>query len=96
MPQTNLIHRKTGKTVNGWKYNQGEHPPPPGVTVTMGLTGVLARASTVHGPQSVIYDGDWLVDMPDGTRELFTDSFVHSEYRLEDEEEGEAKPVRLG
>lgn len=96
MPQANLIHRKTKKTVNGWKYTQGEHPPPPGVSVTMGQHGVLARATTVHGANSVIYDGDWLLDMPNGSRELFTDSFVHAEYRLEGEEEGEDKPVKLG
>ena len=97
MTKVEFIHRKK-KTVkvSGYQYLQGAHPPPPGVRVTMGLGGVVARAPTVHGADSVILHGDWLIDMPNGNVELFTDSFMRSEYRRVDEEEGESKPVVLG
>ena len=90
-----LIHRKTNERITGSQYRKGEHPPPPGVSVTHGLTGVLARATTVQGDHSVINDADWLLDLPSG-RDIFTNSFVRKHYRYEDEEAGEAKPVKLG
>lgn len=91
-----LIDRKTGEKVEAVQYLQGEHPPPAGIKVTMGLRGVLARVDTLHGEGSVIYDKDWLIMTPQG-RDMLTDSFVQNQYRREDEEEAEPdKPVRIG
>lgn len=96
MDRTELIHRTTKEKVSGYQYVQGGHPPPPGVRVTMGLGGVVARANTAHGSDSVILDGDWLLTMKNGGIEIFTDTFVHGQYRRVDEEDTPAKPVKLG
>ena len=90
-----FIHRKGTDVVMGYQYIQGEHPPPVGVTVTMGQHGVLARARTAQGEHSTLLDGDWLLETPNGV-EIYTDSFVHETFRREDEDEGNAKPVKLG
>jgi hypothetical protein len=95
MKAVTLIHRKTSKRVSGLQYKRGMHPPPPGVRVTLGLAGPLARCNTAQGEDSVIFDGDWLVTMPNGDKEIYTDTFIRDQYRRVDEEPGEAKPVRL-
>ena len=96
MTQVQFKARKGKATVSGHQYKQGQHPPPPGVTVTMGLHGIVARVTTAAGPHSVVLDGDWLLTMPDGGVEIFTDEFVRNTYQRVGEEDGPVKPVKLG
>ena len=96
MRPTQFISRKGKEKVSGYRYAQGQHPPPPGVTVTMGLAGVVARAETLHGAHSVILDGDWLITLPDGSVDLFTDTYQRARYRRVGEDDDPDKPVKLG
>ena len=94
---TRLIHNKTKEEVQGNQYIQGEHPPPRGVTVTMGLSGVLAKVTTIDGPRNLNHT-DWVLKLPGVGIDIFTDSFVRKMYTvvesLNDSEPD--KPLRLG
>lgn len=93
MSANEFVHRKTGEKATAERYIQGVHPPPPGVKVTMGLHGVKAY----YAPLDMeLYSGDWIFTMEGGRREVFTETFVHNEFRRADEEDGEAKPIKLG
>jgi len=90
-----LVDRRTGDTLTGRKYVAGQHPPPAGVKVTMGQHGTIARADTLHGPNSVILNDDWLVDTAEGLA-IFTDKYVHDFYTQPGEVADEVKPLVLG
>ena len=88
----NLTHKKTGEVVQGNQYIKGQHPPPAGVQVTMGLHGVLAR----HVSGATLVDGDWLLPLPAGVA-IHTDMYIRKHYRLEGETVADDdKPVKLG
>ena len=93
-----LAHNKTGETIMGEQYIQGAHPPPPGVTVTMGLHGVLAVIDTAAGARQMINHSDWILTLPGVGKDIFTDTFVRSMYTVDDPDKPSEpdKPVRLG
>jgi hypothetical protein len=95
---TTLIHNKTNEPVMGEQYVQGVHPPPTGVTVTMGLHGVIAVIDTLAGKRQIINDSDWILNLPGVGIDIFTDTFVRKMYTLDDPDKpSEAgKPVKLG
>ena len=94
---TTLIHNKTSEEVQGTQYVQGEHPPPRGVRVTMGLHGVLAKVTTVDGERNLNHS-DWVLRVPGVGIDIFTDSFVRKMYTVVDEDAGSVpdKPLKLG
>ena len=96
MKATQFTSRTGDEKVSGYQYIQGQHPPPPGVNVTMGLGGVVARADTVHGVRSVVLPGDWLITLPNGGVELLTDTYLRARYRRVGEDDEPDKPVKLG
>ena len=61
MKRVEFIHRTTKEKVSGYQYIQGVHPPPPDVTVTMGLGGVVARVDTVRGSDTDLNSTDWIL-----------------------------------
>ena len=96
MKPTQFINRGAPEEISGYQYVQGQHPPPPGVSVTMGLAGVVARADTIHGLRSVILSGDWLITLPTGGIELFIEPYLLAQYRRVGEDDEPDKPVKLG
>ncbi len=98
MKRVEFIHRTTKEKVSGYQYIQGVHPPPPDVTVTMGLGGVVARVDTVRGSDTDLNSTDWILMLPGGAVDIFDALFVKNQYRRVDgdDDEGPAKPVKLG
>jgi len=94
---TTLVHNKTSEEVQGTQYIQGEHPPPRGVRVTMGLHGVLAKVNTIDGERRLNHT-DWVLKLPGVGIDIFTDSFVRRMYTVteSDLDSEPDKPLKLG
>ena len=92
-----FIHRDTSESLRAQQYTKGMHPPPPGVKVTMGLKGVLARVDTPGGRDMEIFPGEWLVLNDNGSHDIITDSYLHDTYRRASDKPDEGpRPVKLG